>query len=249
MNLTSLKTKARFVRLRQATAGAVANDWNPEDVRQVMACIRDYRGFAVSRCLEFIALTFVRPGEARRAQWREIDFEARLWTIPAEHMKRGIAHKVPLSRQALVLLEEMKPLSCSGPESLIFAGKAAGRREGSGILTDMSLLRPFRGALKRNPERAAAGLKPFPKITVHALRSMASKILNKEYQNWKLMEIQFGRLDADKLRLIYNNSELLDDRRDLMQFWADWLDKCTGSAAAWADKDGRPVPLEGSETE
>ena len=201
-----------------------------DDVRQVMECIRDYRGFAVSRCLEFIALTFVRSGEARRARWREIDFAARLWTIPAEHMKRRIAHKVPLSRQALALLEEMKPLSCSGPEAVIFASGLTGRASSSGILTDMSLLRPFREALKRNPERAAAGLKPFPRMTVHGLRSMASTILNEERQGGELIEIQLSHLDADRIRLIYNNSELLDDRRALMQFWADWLDKCTRNA-------------------
>lgn len=202
----------------------------PDDVRQVMECVRNYKSLAVSRCLEFIALTFVRSGEARRARWREVDFETRLWTIPAEHMKRRIAHKVPLSRQALALLEELKPLTCSGPESVIFASGLTGRASSSGILTDMSLLRPFREALKRNPERAAAGLKPFPRMTVHGLRSMASTILNEERQGGELIETQLSHLDADRIRLIYNNSELLDDRRALMQFWADWLDNCTRNA-------------------
>jgi integrase len=90
---------------------------DPKEITGLLRAIRDYRGSIVTRCaLRLAPLVFVRPGELRHAEWREINFETSEWRIPAEKMKAGVLHIVPLSRQALAVLHEIYPLT--GPVCL-----------------------------------------------------------------------------------------------------------------------------------
>ena len=205
---------------------------DPKIIGALMRAIEQYSGGRTSSlALRFVAYTMPRSGEVRRARWNEIDESAAMWTIPPEHMKRRMIHKVPLSHQALAILEQVRPLTYNGPDSLIFRRDSSQHRERAnthgGVLSDYALLRP----LYQAHEKSGGTI---PKITVHGFRSMASTILNSLHWDKEIIEIQLSHMDADRIRAVYNHSEYLDERRELLQFWADWLDAC---------RDGRG-PLE-----
>ena len=200
----------------------------PAEIGAIMRAINAYSGGrTVKAALLFVAYTMTRSGETRAARWQEIDTAAALWTIPAEHMKRRRVHKVPLSRQALRILEQVRPWTYNGPNSLIFRRTDEQKRGRAnthgGMLSDFALLRPLQLA-------AENGGGAVPKITVHGFRSMASTVLNGLRWDKEIIEMQLSHLDADRVRAIYNHAERLDERRELLQFWADWLD---------AQRDGR----------
>ena len=190
----------------------------------VLRSVDGYSGATVRAALLFVAYTMVRSCEARRACWNEIDFSGRLWTIPAEHMKRRRVHKVPLSRQALEILQFMRARTFDGGDGLIFrfsGQEGRGRaNEHGGILSDAALLRPLKEAAKKGA----------PVMTVHGFRAAASTVLNGLRYDKDLIELQLSHLDKDRIRAVYNHAERLDERRELLQVWADWLD---------AARDGR----------
>ncbi|MCA7117987.1 MAG: integrase arm-type DNA-binding domain-containing protein, partial [Acidibrevibacterium sp.] len=95
-----------------------------QDIGRVMARLAESQGTA-ARCLQFLILTAARSGEARGARWNEIDLDAALWTVPAERMKAGRDHRVPLSEPALAILREMMPLK-RRPDGLVFPGGKPG---------------------------------------------------------------------------------------------------------------------------
>lgn len=159
--------------------------------------------------LKFLILTACRSGEVRGARWEEIDFERAIWTIPAERMKMRREHRVPLSRQALGILEQAKNLP--GQQGVyIFPGI----RQNSHILSENTLLY----ALKR---MGYSGL-----ATVHGFRSTFSTIAN-ESGKWsaELIERALAHVDNNTVRAAYCRTDLLEQRRDLMQWWADFLDE------------------------
>ena len=173
-----------------------------EALRTVRQC--DF-GFPAARlCLEFVALTACRSGEARVARWTEVDTESRIWTIPAAHTKRHREHRVPLSDRALEILERARDLS-----------------DGSGLIFP----HPRRGgqpfAIGKMPEMLRQlGLG----FNVHGLRS--------SFRDWaaectdyprELAEIALGHANPDKVEAAYQRSDLLDRRRALMQDWADYI--------------------------
>ena len=205
----------------------------PAEIGAIMRAVNAYSGGrTVKAALLFVAYTMTRSGETRAARWQEIDTAAALWTIPAEHMKRRRVHKVPLSRQALRILEQVRPWTYNGPDSLIFRRTDEQKRGRAnthgGMLSDFALLRPLQLA-------AENGGGAVPKITVHGFRSMASTVLNGLRWDKEIIEMQLSHLDADRVRAIYNHAERLDERRELLQFWADWLD---------AQRDGREMPAQ-----
>ncbi|MBP0614297.1 tyrosine-type recombinase/integrase [Jiella mangrovi] len=155
-----------------------------------------------ARALEFTVLTAVRSGEARGATWQEIDLEAALWTIPAERMKTGKAHRVPLSARAVEILRTMKATAVN---DLVFPGQRTGRP-----LSDMSLAK----ALK------SAGSGEF---TVHGFRS--------SFRDWVAEETNFQREVAeaalahsvgDAVERAYRRGDALEKRRKLMDAWAGY---------------------------
>lgn len=177
------------------------------DVPDFLQSLRSRGGLLSSRlCLELIVLTGVRSGEARGARWSEIDLAAATWTIPRERMKMGIAHIVPLSTRAMEVLAEAK---AAAPDSeLIFPGSIGQP------LSDMTLL-------KRLRDMGLGG-----RATIHGFRS--------SFKDWcadtgvrdEVSEAALAHADRNTVRAAYRRTNYLEERRELMQRWAD---HCCGS--------------------
>lgn len=157
--------------------------------------------------LEFLALTFVRPGELRFAHWSEIDEKAREWRIPAERMKMRAPHIVPLSKQALAVLKQIRPLARRS--ELIFPSQG-----------DPKI------PMSENTLSYALGRMGYQGVHCpHGFRSLASTILNEEGFDSDWIERQLAHAPKNKVRAAYNRAEYLTERRKMMQWWADFLDK------------------------
>lgn len=155
--------------------------------------------------LHLLLLTFVRPGELRAAEWAEFDTEKAEWRIPAERMKMKAPHLVPLSRQALAILEQLKPISGHG--HLLFPAVTDPQK----CLSDNTMTQAIRRRLGFD-------------ATAHGMRATASTILNE--QGWRpdVIERQLAHKEQNEVRAAYHRSEYLEDRRRMMQGWADYLD-------------------------
>lgn len=185
----------------------------PKEVGTLMLAIDDYKGSGVVRAaLAFSALTFCRPGEVRHAEWSEIDFEKAEWTIPAEKMKMRVEHRVPLSRQAVDILRTIQPLTGQG--TYVFPGPRNGR------------------PLSENGVNMAIRCMGYGKdqMTAHGFRAMASTLLNEIGHRPDVIEAQLAHKGADKIRAVYNRAQYMEERRQLMQAWADYLDELRVSA-------------------
>jgi len=181
----------------------------PEAVGNLMHCIYNYQGSLVVRsALQMLALTFCRSTEIREAEWREFDFEDKLWRIPAERMKMKRDHLVPLSRQALAALEKLR--AYSGKGQYVFPSYR-------------SEVVPFgKTALQR-----AVRVMGFERdeMCPHGFRSMASTLLNELGYNADWIERQLAHIPHGQVRGIYNRAEYLPERRRMLQEWADYLDE------------------------
>lgn len=156
--------------------------------------------------IELILLTFVRPKELRFAQWNEFDLESRQWIIPAERMKMGREHMVPLSDQAVQVLEKLRPLT--GHYPLVFAGTHTPRNP----ISENTL----------NKGLALMGYKGT--ATAHGFRSLASTVMNEYGFNRDAIERQLAHTENDKIRAAYNRSQYLKERTAMMQWWADFTE-------------------------
>ena len=172
-----------------------------------MRALDAYQGsFVVCAAVRFTALTFVRQVELRFATWDEIDWEGRTWLIPAERMKMRREHMVPLSRQAIAVLEEMRRVN--GTQPYIFTGQGRRRRP-----------------ISENTVRCALQSMGFAgEMTAHGFRSMASTLLNEMGWRSDVIERQLAHVDKNKVRSAYNRAEYITERRQMMQAWADFLD-------------------------
>lgn len=174
--------------------------------------IDDYGGSIVVReALRLLSLTFVRPGELRSAEWAE--FRGDEWIIPAAKMKMKREHVVPLSRQAAEVVEGLRQFTGAG--RYLFPGA----RTASRPISDATIIRALR----------LMGYEP-GEMSAHGFRHTASTILN-ESRKWTpdAIERQLAHADSDKIRAVYNYAEYLDERREMMQWWADFLDELRDS--------------------
>lgn len=181
---------------------------DPKGIGGLLRAIDAYTGSFVVKCaLQLAPLTFVRPGELRRAEWSEFDLEAAEWRIPAEKMKMKTPHIVPLSRQAIAVMEQIRSLT--GCDRYVFP---SGR----------TIMRP----MSENAVTAALRRMGFTKeeMTGHGFRSMASTLLNEQGYNRDWIERQLAHSERDGVRAAYNYAEYLPERRRMMQEWADFLD-------------------------
>lgn len=181
---------------------------DPKKVGGLLRAIDGYDGVFVTRCaLRLAPIVFVRPGELRRAEWSEFDLDAAEWHIPAEKMKAGGKHIVPLSRQAVAILRELQPLT--GGCRYLFP----------------SIRTPAR-PMSENTVNAALRRLGYTKdeMTGHGFRSMASTLLNEQGWHRDAIERQLAHAPRDKVRASYNYAEHLPERRRMMQAWADFLD-------------------------
>lgn len=178
-----------------------------KDLPQFLGKIDTYQGRPETRlALKLLARTFVRGGELVGALWEEFDLEAKEWRIPASRMKMKEAHIVPLSRQSVAILKELKPLS--GHFRFLFPHFGDPKRS----MSDETL----RAAL------ISLGYKG--KFSPHGIRSTASTLLNE--QGWRpdVIERQLAHAERNQVRAAYNHADYLDERRKMMQSWANYLD-------------------------
>lgn len=180
----------------------------PKQVGELMRAINSYSGaFITAIALKLSPLLFVRPGELRQAEWSEIDFENGEWRIPAEKMKMRELHIVPLSKQVILLLNELKPLTGNG--KYLFPS-----------------IRTITRPMSNNTINAALRRLGYTKeqMTAHGFRSMASTILNEQGWNRDAIERQLAHSEKDGVRAAYNYAQYLPERKKMMQAWADYLE-------------------------
>lgn len=162
--------------------------------------------------LSLLVLTAVRPGELRGARWAEIDKDRAIWRIPAERMKMGQEHLVPLSKQALKVLVTMKPLT--GSRDLVFTSPYY---PGKGLSENT-----LNGALARMGFKGIA--------TAHGMRALFSTTANECGHDPDVIERQLAHVERNEVRAAYHRAQYLEQRAQLMQWWADYLDgKRTGN--------------------
>lgn len=180
----------------------------PEELPKLMRSLVMSNLSIPTRCLiEWQLLTLVRPSEASGAQWAEVDLDAKLWIIPAERMKAKREHIVPLSPQALEILDAMKPISA--------------HREN---------IFPSRNDPKQpmNSQTANAALKRIGyggKLVAHGLRSIASIAMNEAGHNPDVIESALAHSDKNEVRRAYNRSTYLEQRIELMSWWGCFVYK------------------------
>ena len=175
----------------------------------LLRAIDDYEGTPEAvAALQLLALTFVRPGELRKAVWSEFDLEAGLWIIPAERMKMKRAHRVPLAPQAIAVLRRLH--SIMGQGSLLFPSVRSSER-----------------CMSENTLNAALRRLGYGKdeMTGHGFRAAASSMLN-ECGKWNpdAIEAQLAHIENNSIRRAYARADYWDERVAMMAFWADRLD-------------------------
>ena len=194
--------------LKQRKTRHYAAITEPDKVKTLLRDLEAFEGsFIVLSALKIAPLVFVRPGELRKAEWQEIDLEAALWTIPAEKMKMKRPHLVPLSSQAVKILEDMYPLTGHG--LYVFPSVRTDKRPISENTLNVALRRL--GYSK-------------DEMTAHGFRTTASTLLHEMGWKSEVIEMQLAHRDRNKIRGVYNKAQYLDERRDMMQKWADYLD-------------------------
>jgi integrase len=181
---------------------------DPKKVGALMRAIQSFEGTHVVQCaLKLAPLVFVRPTELRHAEWSEIDLEAAEWRIPAEKMKMGAAHIVPLSKQALAILNEIK----------LFTG------EGKYVFPSIrTALRP----MSENTINVALRRLGYSKDEMcgHGFRGMASTLLHEQGYPSDVIERQLAHKEGNAIKAAYNHARHLPERKAMMQAWADYLD-------------------------
>lgn len=199
----------------------------PEEFGALLAAIDGIVSPITRSALQITALCFTRVGELLAAKWGEIDLDAAVWTIPAEHTKRKREHLVPLARQAVGILRflqayEMATIySATGDikTKYVFPAKRP-RISANTPITEAAMLK----ALKVLCWEAAKEGRVIPATTVHGFRHTASTLLHSRGENSLWIEKQLAHLDPNKIRAVYNSYEYIDERRGMMQRWADYLD-------------------------
>ena len=186
---------------------------DPAEYAQLLRDIDGYRGEVTTKAaMQLLALTFQRTQEVRFAEWSHFDLEAGLWRIPAEVMKMREAHLVPLSRQAIAVLETLSPLTGGG--RLVFPSSTSRERPISENTVTYALARMgYKG-----------------RMTGHGFRSAASTLLNEQGYRHDVIERQLAHAERNSVRAAYNRAEYLPERKAMMQEWADYLDKLQAGA-------------------
>ena len=174
--------------------------------------------------LLLIMLVFVRNTELRGGKWAEIDFQAATWTIPAERMKHEKTapkppHVIPLADWPLELLAELREIT--GHTPYLFPS----RTKAEGFISENTLGKIMNGM----------GYKG--RVTPHGFRALASSILNEQGYNPDAIERQLAHVEEDRIRAAYNRADYMDERREMMQWYSDYLrERYEAARADLADK-------------
>lgn len=181
----------------------------PEKLASLLKAIDAYEGSYVVKCaLQLLPLFFCRPGELRAAEWTEFDFDKAIWEIPAARMKMKQPHIVPLSEQAISILESLQSLTGFG--KYLFPCQRSTHR----CMSDNA----YNAALRRMGYSK-------DEATAHGFRASARTILDEVlHVPVVLIEHQLSHSVRDPLGRAYNRTSHLDERKKMMQAWADYLD-------------------------
>lgn len=206
--------------LKTPVSRSMAAVLKPAEVGALLRAVDDYNGTHVVRCAFKLApLVFVRPGELRAAEWSEFDLDAAQWVIPAARMKlgksakadAGRSHIVPLSRQAVAILRDIRQLTAGG--RYVFPGaRSDGKPMSENAIT---------AALRRMGYDGNT-------MTWHGFRTIASTMLNERGYNPDAIEAQLAHTPGNKVRAAYNRAKFLPERIRMMQEWSDFLDMLKG---------------------
>ncbi|WP_330983545.1 MULTISPECIES: tyrosine-type recombinase/integrase [Enterobacterales] len=178
----------------------------PAFMRDVMQSVH-----MMAKATRLLMLTGLRTGEMRLGRWEEVDFEKAVWEIPAARMKKRRPHMVPLSRQALALLVELKALADARHSPFILpSALRADRPRGRRCINDFLVLTGWHDH-----------------TTAHGFRHTFSTLAHDAGFNSAWIELQLAHVDKNSVRGIYNHALYLDDRRTMMQWYADMLDSLT----------------------
>jgi integrase len=190
-----------------------------EDLPEFLEKLDQYDGYKMTQlAIRLLMLTFVRTVELRGARWEEFDIDNKLWRIPADRMKMGVEHVVPLSDQAIDVLEELRVLT--GHYELLFPGRS----------------NAFKPMSENTVLYALYRMGYHGKATGHGFRSTASTILHEMQFPSDAIERQLAHGERDKVKAAYNKALYLDKRTEIMQAWADYLNSLR-------DKPGKVVPI------
>lgn len=181
---------------------------NASELPAFLAALKQYRGYGlVPLAVRLLMLTFVRTNELRHAEWAEFDLENALWRIPGEKMKMNEPHLVPLSRQSLEILEQLRVMNWRKSRYLF-----PNTRRPDDCITSTTILRAIE----------LMGYKG--KLTGHGFRGTASTVLHENGWDSSYIERQLAHAERDKVKASYNHATYLEKRREMMQWWADYLE-------------------------
>lgn len=191
------------------------------ELPDLLRAIEVYQGTHVTRlALKLMALTFVRTSELIGAQWAEFAPETARWDIPAERMKMRTPHIVPLSRQALDVLDTLRTVT--GQSEWLFPGD----RNASKPMSNNTILK----ALERMGYKG--------RMTGHGFRGLASTILHEQGYTHEHIELQLAHAPRNAVSAAYNHALYLEPRAKMMQGWADYLEQ--------TQRGGKVLPFRGS---
>lgn len=180
---------------------------SPAEAGELMRSIDSYDEPVTRLGLQLLAYTFVRVGELRWMRWDELREDGAVWVIPESRMKLRLPHVVPLSDQARAVIEQLRLLN--GERELVLDSPV---RPGHALSENTFLF-----ALYRLGYRG--------RMTAHGFRSLASTVLNEQSGfAHDVIERQLAHRETDAVRAAYNRAQYLTQRRELMRWWADWLD-------------------------
>ena len=187
----------------------------PVEFGHLLRVIEEYHGSLVVRCaFKLSPLVMLRPSELAQAEWSEIDLYSATWTIPVKRMKEkkhikeenATSHIVPLSKQAVMVLRDIQLLT--GRFVHVFTGARDRRKPISSSSINIALKRLGYSEVMK----------------AHSFRITASTLLNLKGYNPDAIERQLAHKDKNKIRGIYNRAEYLEERREMLQYWADYMD-------------------------
>lgn len=180
----------------------------PKRVGELLRAMQSFNGSFVVKCaLQLAPLVFVRPGELRGAEWREVDLDQAVWRIPDHRMKMKDTHIVPLSRQAVEIFRAIYPLTGGG--KYIFPSLRSNDRPMSENTINAALRR-----LGYSKEE----------MTGHGFRSMASTLLHESGWPHDVIERQLAHAERNSVSAAYNYAQHLPERKKMMQWWSDYLE-------------------------
>lgn len=209
--IRNLRTKTNPAReIQGAVTVPPATHHKPVPAKDIPAFIDKLDGYPgrvqTKLAAKLLLLTMTRKRELTEATWDEMDLDAGVWTIPAERMKRRHAHVVPLAMQALEAFKELQPMACGS--RYVFPN--------------------FGNPRKPMSPATLNGMFDRLKLTIspHSLRATASTILNESNQfRSDVIERQLSHIERNRVRASYNQAEYIDERRAMLQWWADFIDR------------------------